>query len=194
MTELKAWQAVNHLSEDVSPITSTRTVLEDNGNSLHSILREINDHLPHDVVDRFPHYWCYGALQNRSIPINTAITLTPGAPIGQSQAGLISGNYFVAPANGIYTLTAQGGQTSGASPLLSYWVNIYNAASVVLVTRPVISTSIPLAGAFPFDGISLTAWLAAGEKFGCHIFSQAALSSLRMEDGQLNYSFTGYAI
>ena len=134
MLELKPKLIVDSYGKPKSPVTSTRTAFEDNGDNLYTILRRINNHLPNDVVAGFP--WVEGRLQDRSVALNQYSQFTPIVTDGK--ASLINGNRFTAPEDGDYVLFIQSLRgNSASSRFIQAWQN-YN----VPVTSPINSNVI----------------------------------------------------
>ena len=86
------------------PINSTRTTFEDNGDSLYTILRRVNNHLPENIVEGFP--WCTGTFQNRTVAAGEAALITPVYGAGWD---MVVGNRLVIPEPGIYIVGCQRG-------------------------------------------------------------------------------------
>ena len=136
-----------------------------------------------------------GTFIDRSIPAAIEITITPGAPTEQSHPGLVSGNYFVAPKDGRYTLATSTFRFPSISALTWAWVGVYDAGGASIYTLGTTLGSINAAnGFFDSNGISATTYLEKNQKMAVAMFSNPGQSGVIPSGSYTYYSFTGIAM
>ena len=190
MIELEPIIAVAPDGEDGSPVTSTRTVFEDNGDSLYTILRRINNHLPSDIVEGFP--WCAGTFQDRSLPANDTVILT-AATDTQGKTSLIQGgNRFVADSYGLWICLMSGGifsvpSTMDAPASTTLWKNsvTFGNENMLFGNTRTVYSSVPF--------ISWGWWLDANDYVVFAIQSALAQSSFNTQNTKTRFAFARVA-
>jgi len=108
--------------------------------------------------------WVFGRFQDRSLTANVNTEITPGLESGDNT--LISGNYFVAKAPGLYALSVSGVMAAASSTITSY-IMPHDINGVV---GNAIATATTFSGA-RIQGVTGIKYLLAGESLGFQVLS-----------------------
>jgi hypothetical protein len=132
-----------------------------------------------------------GIIQNRSL---AAATVTLMTPVPNIATNMISGNRFVAPVRGVYTLSIGGGwfNTPLSFGSLGFFEIKLNSESLALSTVNSLSSSVMSEGG-AVVGVSATHVLHAGEYFSYFMYSSVAQPGFNSDGSTHKYTFARIA-